>query len=303
MPADDAEAYLIEAVQRGDEQAWSTVISRFQGRLISFARRMLAERSEAEDLVQDTFLGLLRSLSSYDPERSLETYLFAILRNKLHDHMRRRQPGQRQSLDQLDLEDGSGAWVDRDTPSRHAATQELLDVQRRTLVAALRQWVRQSTEQGRFQDLMVIEMLVVLGLRNKEVAADLGLSETAVAGIKFRVLGQWRAFTEAAAAEYDWHEADPAGDSTVGRIWREEGISCLKRSTLGRYLLGALDPDWDAYIDFHVQQADCDRCQANLEDLRSADEPDIAWQEQFRARCFASSVGFVSRRGPEPDAR
>jgi RNA polymerase sigma-70 factor (ECF subfamily) len=295
MAAGEADAFLIEAVQRGDQDAWRDVISRYQGRMLSFARRMLAERSEAEDVVQETFLGLLRSLPTYDASRSLETYLFAILRNKLHDYLRRRQKGQRQSLDQLDTDEAPEAWIDTDTPSHYVADQEKVTAQRAALVAGLRQWVEECTEQRRFQDLIVIEMLVVLGLRNKEVAADLELSEPAVAGIKFRVLEQWRKLASAAPGAHEWQEADLARDSTVGRIWREEGISCLKRSTLGRYLLGVLDDDWNTYIDFHVHQADCDRCHANLEDLRSEDERDAASHERLRERCFASSVGFLSR--------
>ena len=295
MPAGDAEAYLIDAVQRGDPQAWHEVIERYQGRMLSFARRMLAERSEAEDLVQETFLGLLRSLPGFDASRSLETYLFAILRNKLHDYVRRRQKGQRQSLEQLDVEDAPEAWIDADTPSRHLADEEQVSAQRTALAAALRQWVEDCTQQGRFQDLIVIEMLLVLGLRNKEAAADLSLSEPAVAGIKFRVLEQWRKLTGAAPQAHEWQEADLARDSTVGRIWREEGVSCPKRSTLGRYLLGVLDDEWNTYIDFHVRQADCDRCNANLDDLRSEDERDAASHERLVEQCFASSVGFLSK--------
>ena len=317
MAPADADAYLVEAVQRGEESAWRDLIERYQGRMLSFARRMLAERSEAEDIVQETFLGLMRSLPTFDASRSLETYLFAILRNKLHDYLRRRQKGQRQNLDQLEMDEAPEAWVDRDTPSHYVAQQEALSAQHAALADALRRWVEQCTEQGRFQDLIVIEMLVVLGLRNKEVAEDLGLAEPAVAGIKFRVLEQWRALTRASPAAGggagagpgaaagggeraadlpDWQEADLARDSSVGRIWREEGISCLKRTTLGRYLLGVLDDHWNVYIDFHVHQADCDRCQANLADLRSEDERDAAAHAHLRDRCFASSVGFLSKR-------
>jgi RNA polymerase sigma-70 factor, ECF subfamily len=298
MPTDDAERYLVEAVQRGAPQAWQAVIDRYQGRMVSFARRMLAERSEAEDLVQEAFLGLLRSLPTYDPARSLETYLFAILRHKLHDHLRQRRRGQRQSLEQLELDEAPEVWVDAETPSGHLAQQEKIAAQRGAVVAALRGWVEQCTAQCRFQDLIVIEMLVVLGLRNKEVAADLELAETAVAGTKFRVLEQWRKLTGASPQAPDWQEADLARDSSVGRIWREEGISCPKRSTLGRYLLGVLDEDWNLYVDFHVRQADCDRCQANLDDLRSEDARDAAAHERLRERCFASSVGFLSRPPP-----
>ena len=240
-------------------------------------------------------MGLLRSLPNYDSQRSLETYLFAILRNKLNDYLRRRQKGQRQSLDQLELDDTPDAWIDGETPSRYVAGQEKIAAQREALVACLRQWVEQCIESGRFQDLIVIEMLVVLGLRNKEVAhADLGLTEPAVAGIKFRVLEQWRKLALEVPESPEWSEADLARDSTVGRIWREEGISCVKRSTMGRYLLGVLDENWNTYIDFHVMQADCDRCRANLDDLRSEDEQDDTSRENLRERCFASSVGFLS---------
>lgn len=296
MAASEADAFLIEAVQRGDAAAWATVIDRYQGRLLSFARRMLAQPSDAEDLVQDTFLGLLRSLPRYDPERSLETYLFAILRHKLHDHFRQARKGQRQSLEQLDLDETPASWVESDTPSGRLIGEEALDDQRRALVRCLRQWVEQCEQQQRFQELMVVEMLMVLGLRNKEVAADLELSETAVAGVKFRVLERWREMTAAARVGHDWQEADLASTSTVARIWREEGISCPKRSTLGRHLLGALDAAWDTYIEFHVSSAGCDRCNANLDDLRSEDARDAASHQRLRERCFASSVGFLSRR-------
>jgi hypothetical protein len=137
---------------------------------------------------------------------------------------------------------------------------------------------------------------MVVGLRNKEVAEELGLSETGVAGIKFRVLEQWRRLTQAAPSAHEWQEADLAADSTLAHIWREEGISCPKRSTLGRYLLGALDERWGFYVDFHVRQADCPRCNANLDDLRAEDERDAAEHARLRERCFASSVGFLSRR-------
>ena len=296
MAASEAEAYLIDAVQTGDQDAWREVIERYEGRLLSFARRMLAQRGEAEDLVQETFLGLLRSLPSYDRRRSLETYLFAILRHKLSDHFRRQQPGRRQSLETLEVDDAPQAWLSTETPSWYVSDQENVASQRQALIECLREYVRQCQEQQRFQELMVVEMLVVLGLRNKEVAADLGLTETAVAGIKFRVLERWRQLAQAHAAQHEWQEADLAASSTVSRIWQEEGISCLKRSTLGRYLLGALEAGWCTYVEFHAEVAGCGRCLANLADLRSEEDETAEARQQLRERCFASSVGFLSRR-------
>jgi RNA polymerase sigma factor (sigma-70 family) len=294
MSASEADVYLIEAVQSGDQAAWRELIERYQGRLVSFARRMLATPADAEDIVQDTFLGLLRSVDRYDHGRSLETYLFAILRHKLSDQFRKTPKGQRQSLEQIEAADNSESYVDAETPSGRLERVEATQAQRQALVNGLRDWVEQCREQRRFHELIVVEMLVVLGMRNKEVAADLQMPETAVAGVKFRVLDQWRKL--AGVENNDWSEADLAGDSTVARIWREEGISCLKRSTLGKYLLGALDDDWSQYVDFHVNQAACDRCRANLDDLREEDERDAAAMRRQTERYFASSVGFLSKR-------
>ncbi|QOJ14113.1 MAG: sigma-70 family RNA polymerase sigma factor [Planctomycetia bacterium] len=289
------ERYLVEAIRNGDPAAWREVIDRYQGRLLSFARRRVASGADADDLVQEAFVGLLRSLPRYDPERSLETYLFAILRNKLTDHFQQAGRARKQSLDNLDPAEQPADWVESETPSRRMEEQEALGEQRGALVSALRGWAEQCCEQRRFDDLIVVEMLVVLGLRNKEVATDLGMTETAVAGVKFRVLDQWRKLTQASPAARDWQEADLARDSSVARIWQSEGVSCPKRSTLGRHLLGALDADWVRFVDFHVTTAACDRCIANLDDLRSEDQRDEATRSALRERCFASSVGFLSR--------
>ncbi|MCA9243612.1 MAG: sigma-70 family RNA polymerase sigma factor [Phycisphaerales bacterium] len=294
MSASEADLYLVDAVRRGEPDAWREVIARYEGRLLSFARRMLAQKTEAEDIVQETFLGLLRSLENYDRSRSLETYLFAIVRNKLSDHFRK-QKGQRQSLESLTLEEGHGAYTDRETPSGRLDRQETLDAQRAALTDALRVYVGQCQEQNRFDELIIVEMLVVQGLRNKEVAADLNITETAVAGVKFRVLDRWRKLLAERGQAVDWSEAELAHDSTVGRVWREEGVSCAKRSTLGRYLLGALDPAWESYLDYHIRVADCDRCAANLEDLSREEERDAEAARERRERWFASSVGFLSR--------
>ncbi len=297
MSEPQADEFLVRAVQSGDADAWRDLISRYEGRLLSFARRRLADRAEAEDLVQETFMGLMRSVARYDTRRPLESYLFAILRNKLTDHFRKRRDGERRSLDTLGVDEQPDAWIDADTPSRRLEQDEQLGAQQAALAAALRSWVEHCRQNERFHDLMVIEMLVVLGLRNKEVAADLEMTETAVAGVKFRVLEQWRKLATAEVGAFGADDADLAATSTVARVWRDEGVSCPKRSTLGRHLLGVLDEAWASYVAFHVDVCQCDRCRANLDDLQEHDaRADDTGVAKWRERVFASSVGFLSKR-------
>lgn len=68
---------------------------------LGLARRMLADRSSAEDVVQDAFLSLWRS-DGYDPTRGgIRTYLLTIVRNRAIDHMRRQhaRPAERDAVE------------------------------------------------------------------------------------------------------------------------------------------------------------------------------------------------------------
>ena len=75
-----AEEYLIEQIKAGDSDAWSQMVDRYQGRLLSFAAGRLSQRADAEDAVQDTFVAFVRAMDAYRGETGLESYLFSILR-------------------------------------------------------------------------------------------------------------------------------------------------------------------------------------------------------------------------------
>ena len=87
----EGDRFLIEAIRSGDEGAFRQLVDRFSGRLAAYAARRLSGTGlDAEDAVQETFLGLLRSLERLERVRSLEAYLFQILRNKMVDLTARR---------------------------------------------------------------------------------------------------------------------------------------------------------------------------------------------------------------------
>ena len=86
---------------------------------------------------------------------------------------------------------------------------------------------------------------------------------------------------------------DLQADATVCKVWRAQRITCLKRGTLGQYLLRVLDEPWRSYTQFHLDVVGCPMCLANLEDLQSEEE--AAEQPGGARQIFASSVGFLSR--------
>ncbi len=86
---------LIEAIRSGDPEAWPQLVAEYHGRLLAFARSQLGQESDAEDAVQETFVGLLKSLNGFRGEASLETWLFQILRRRIADQYRRLEDSSR----------------------------------------------------------------------------------------------------------------------------------------------------------------------------------------------------------------
>lgn len=289
---ENADRFLVDAVRAGDQAAWRQLIERYHGRLLAFARARTPGLADAEDVVQETFVGFLQSLPNYDPDRALETYLFTIVRYKLIDRMRSRK------LNTVGLDSGDDDWWGRvepstgETPSRAAMAAESNARMEATLAAVLRQLIEDYRDRSAFEDLQVIELLFFAGWRNLDVAELLEIDQKAVAGIKFRALGKLRRALETDGAATITDDDDTT-TLTVAGVWRQRRLTCLKRSTLGAFSLGALEEPWQSYTRFHLDVVACPMCLANLRDLeceeRDAEAP------QRREHLYASSVGFLSR--------
>ncbi len=187
------ETLLIERVRQGDSDAWCDLIVRFEGRLLAFAETRLKDRSVAEDIVQETFVGFLRSLPNYDGRRSLESYLFSICAHKLTDHLRRE--GRRPTLQMPASDSGSPDWQipgsDR-VASSIARSVERRGLEEEAVVQALQTQVDQWRKKGEWTKLKCIELLFLCGWANKHVATELGLSEQQVANYKFDFVARLR---------------------------------------------------------------------------------------------------------------
>src|SRR5271167_2028250 len=89
---ESAERIMVMAALAGDEEAFETVIRTYSRRVYVVAFSILQDTSEAEDIVQDTFLkahgqrGKLR-----DPEK-FPVWLLTVARNAARDRLRRRRP-------------------------------------------------------------------------------------------------------------------------------------------------------------------------------------------------------------------
>lgn len=108
---DDAE--LIAAARQGDAVAFSRLFSEFERPIFRYAAH-LCGRDAADDIVQETFLALLRGPAGYDPQKGTAgNYLFGIARH----FVLRRLGGKEAATFTLDEDDTRESWADEGQPS------------------------------------------------------------------------------------------------------------------------------------------------------------------------------------------
>ncbi|HXE15033.1 MAG TPA: sigma-70 family RNA polymerase sigma factor [Bryobacteraceae bacterium] len=86
----DADSQLVERCLGGDESAWEDLVKTHTRRVYAICLRFLGRENEAQDLTQDVFLRVFRTLGSFRAgEGSFCVWLARLTRNLLIDHYRR----------------------------------------------------------------------------------------------------------------------------------------------------------------------------------------------------------------------
>lgn len=192
----EVDTFLVQRIREGDSRAWEELIARYEGRLLAFVESRIGNRTAAEDIVQEAFIGFLNSLPHYDGTRPLESYLFSISAYKLTDHLRRegRRPTIPLSSSGGDRSGGTWQVAGKARPASSIARHdERRDMEEQAIVTALHEQVEKWKERGDWSKLQCVELLFVCGMSNKEVAQALNLSEQQVANFKFDFLARTKA--------------------------------------------------------------------------------------------------------------
>jgi RNA polymerase sigma-70 factor (ECF subfamily) len=188
MPS-DSDRLLIQQIRSGDPKAWEQLIARYEGRLLAFAERRLRDRATSEDVVQEAFVGFLNSLPNFDDKRELQTYLFTITAHKITDQLRRMgrrpvQTGTESTNDALNNQVDSG----QPKASSLARSNERMEIEGEAIARGLAAMLRRWQQKGDFVRLQVLELLLVKGWANRDVAKFLEIGEQQVANYRFAAL-------------------------------------------------------------------------------------------------------------------
>jgi RNA polymerase sigma-70 factor (ECF subfamily) len=161
-PLDDGlDEALAERVRRGDAEAFDTLVSRHLRRAYGVAYRLLGQREDAEDLVQEAFLAVLERIDTFQAGRSFAPWFYRILVNRgLNAHKARAV--------RVTKEIPVSAAARGPSPERAAEQEEL------------RRELRSALEGLPERQRVIVELFELEGFRSPEIAGILEISEGTV---------------------------------------------------------------------------------------------------------------------------
>jgi RNA polymerase sigma-70 factor (ECF subfamily) len=170
----DADAPLLGRLRAGDEEAFVTLVERYHSSMLRLALSYVSSQAVAEEVVQDTWLAVLRGLGRFEERSSLRTWVFSILVN------RARTTGVREArsvpvADAGPVVDASrfgpnGGWI---VPPEHWAVEAENRIDAVKLSGLVRGGL--DTLPGRQREVVVLRD--VEGLSSAEVCQVLAISE------------------------------------------------------------------------------------------------------------------------------
>lgn len=104
MTSDEQDRALVERLKRRDEAAFTELVRRYERRVFQLVLRMLGDAGEAEDVAQDVFLTVFKSIDGFRGDSKLSTWIYRIAANHSKNRLKyldRRARGKKTELDEL----------------------------------------------------------------------------------------------------------------------------------------------------------------------------------------------------------
>jgi RNA polymerase sigma-70 factor, ECF subfamily len=170
---ENTDAGLVRRLMAGEEAAFAELVDRYHTRLIRFAVSFVGDWSAAEDVVQETWVAVLRGVDRFEGRSSLRTWLFGICANRARTAYTRRVRTVPFDTDGSTVDgsrfDRSGGWA--------VPPEPWTEVDARLDAGALLPLVRAAIEDLPDSQRQVVTLRDVEGLTSKDVCEVLSISD------------------------------------------------------------------------------------------------------------------------------
>jgi RNA polymerase sigma-70 factor (ECF subfamily) len=165
-------------MRAGDEAAFETLLSRYDGSLRRVARSFVRTSTAVEEVVQETWLGVVNGLSRFEGRSSLKTWIFTILANRARTRaVRDARTVPFSALEEDDLPAVDPSAFGEDGHWRSAPARLEADPESGLLSAELRGRLLEALDELPDQQRAVVTLRDVVGLSSSEVCDALELTE------------------------------------------------------------------------------------------------------------------------------
>ncbi len=117
---------LVRMVKEENQEKYAEIIERYRGKLFAYLYRLIGEKEEAEDLLQDVFIKAYRNLSSYDANRRFSSWIYRIAHNEAVNHIKKKSLRKFIPIDNIvstkdklnfssNEEDAQTSWIRKET--------------------------------------------------------------------------------------------------------------------------------------------------------------------------------------------
>src|SRR5256884_4241316 len=186
MAADRSEdRALVDALRRGDEAAFMRLVDEYGPALLRVARMYVPTAAVAEEVVQETWIGVLNGIDRFEGRSSLKTWIFRILTNIAKTRgQRERRTVPFSALERPDAVPEAAVDADRFLPPDHErwpghwASRPEPWPEERLLAAETRAVVERAIDELPPAQRAVISLRDIEGWSSEEARNALGISET-----------------------------------------------------------------------------------------------------------------------------
>ena len=179
------ERNLIRRAQRGDRAAFDALVRRYDQEVLRMTLRIVQSHEEAQDLYQEAFLKVYRSIGRFRLESKFSTWLYRVVMNVCLDHLRRQKT--RGEMQMPESDDGQPDFL-QSIPEERAAlhparSYEAAEIANRLQLAMARLSPRER---------IVFELKHGQGMKLRDIGEMCGTSEEAAKNSLFRALQKLR---------------------------------------------------------------------------------------------------------------
>lgn len=173
------ERMLLRRLRERDERAFRELVAEHRDRVFNLTFRMLGNRAEAEDVAQEVFIAVFKTVDTFREESKLSTWIYRVAVNHCKNRIKylaRRQQRDHTELDETTVEPGDGAGPAAPTQPRRPDRQveaAQLDGVIQQAIAALDEDSRTLVVLRDLEDLSIEEICEITGLPDGTVKSRL----------------------------------------------------------------------------------------------------------------------------------